>query len=326
MMWAIMGVGMLFNALQGNSQAAQAREMQQAQQAETQKMLKSMQTQQQTMNETPFSAMLQIQTGLPEYPEENYNNLQEMQLGHMDARQSFTDQLQNDLQSAKTAFFENNHYETKLGSEGRPQVATDESGKPKVAQGKEMPEQKTVRLGFESEKKAEASDRQTAQKEQFLSKERENFKEFLAMNREQLHNPYIQGELQKMVVSSRKKSLELQQNHEDENIRIDLPPDEQIAAKVDQGMAQLRELDRKHIQAEEDSPDAKALLEHEQKVASILYDHKQRAQQEKGDADFLMDPRKMVAAAQAKKQPRDVGQVLPSYLTNHLYDMGIYSV
>ncbi|MBN9416860.1 MAG: hypothetical protein J0I12_15555, partial [Candidatus Eremiobacteraeota bacterium] len=79
MMWAVMGVGMLFNAIQQNSQAAQAREMQQSQQAEMQKMMKSMTSQQQSMNDTPFNNMLEIQTGLPEYPQENFSNLQDMQ-------------------------------------------------------------------------------------------------------------------------------------------------------------------------------------------------------------------------------------------------------
>lgn len=328
MMWALMGVGMLFNAIQGNAQAAQAREMQQSQQAETQKMLKSMQAQQASMNETPFSQMMEIQTGLPEYPDENFNNLHNMQMGHVDARTAFAEQLDSDLQSAKTAFFEGNHYETQLGADGRPRVATDENGQPKVKLGAENQESKLARATFESERKAETQDRHLAQKEQFLNKERENFKEFLAMNREQMHNPYVHGELQKMVVASRKKSLDLQQKQEDEMWRVDMPPSEEIAAKLDSGLKQLHQMDQQHLKAEEESPDAKALAEHDQQVAAILYDHKQRAQQEKAnsEADFMMDPRKMMAAAQTRKQPKDIGQSLPSYLTNAMYELGVYSV
>lgn len=326
MLWAVMGVGMLFNAIKGNSQAAQMREMQQAQQAQNQQMMKSMQAQQRSMTESPFANMLQIQTGLPDYPEQNFANLQDMQTQHMDARQSFAQSLDQDLQQAKTAFFEEKHYDTKLGADGRRQVATTEDGKPVVKQGPETQETKLPRLAFEGQKKAELQDQHGAQKEQFLNKEKENFKEFLAMNRDQLGNPYIHGELQKMVVNTRKKSLDLQQNQEDERWRVDMPPSEEIAAKLDSGLKTLHEMDAKHIEAEENSEDAKALMEHDQQVAAVLYEHKQKAQQEKNDGDFMMDPRKMMAVAQQRNQPRDLGQVLPSYLTNSMYELGIYSV
>lgn len=326
MLWAVMGVGMLFNALQQNKQAAQQREMTQALQAENQRMMASMQESQASMNDCSFAQMAQIQTGLPDYPEENFSNLADMQSGHADARQAFTEQLDSDLQQAKTAFFDENHYDTKLGADGKHEVACGEDGKPLVKQGKESPENKVARLGFESEKKADLQDKQATAKEQFIQKERENFKEFLAMNREQLGNPYVQGELQKMVVASRKKSLDLQQGQEDERWRVDMPPSEEIAAKIDGGLKQLHDMDQKHLQAEEESPDAQALIEHDQKVAAVLYDHKQRAQQERAEDNFSMDPRKMMAVAQQRSKPKDVGEVLPSYLTNALYEMNIYSV
>ena len=326
MMWAVMGVGMLFNAIQQNSQAAQAREMQQGQQAEMQKMMKSMTAQQQSMNDTPFNNMLEIQTGLPEYPQENFSNLQDMQMGHMDARASFTAELDNDLQTAKTAFFQDNHYETELGADGRHQVAVGEEGQPNVKFGGENQDQKMARLGFEGEKKSELTEKHATQKEQFLNKEKENFKEFLAMNRERLENPYVHGELQKMVVASKKKSLDLQQNQEDERWRVDMPPSEEIAAKLDTGLKKLHAMDHEHMQAEENSEDTKALMEHDQEVAGILYDHKQRAQQEKSEDNFTLDPRKMMAMAQQRREPKDVGKSLPSYLTNAMYELGVYSV
>ena len=80
------------------------------------------------------------------------------------------------------------------------------------------------------------------------------------------------------------------------------------------------------MEAEENSEDAKALMEHDQEVASILYDHKQRAQQEKSEENFTMDPRKMMAMAQQRREPKDVGKSLPSYLTNAMYELGVYSV
>ena len=146
------------------------------------------------------------------------------------------------------------------------------------------------------------------------------------MNRDKLDNPYVHGELQKMVVNTKKKSLDLQQQHEDERWRADMPPSEEIAVKLDNGLKTLHDMDREHVQAEEDSPDAKELMEHDQKVAAILYDHKKNAQQEKTEENFTMDPRKMMAMAQQRREPRDVGQALPSYLTNAMYDLGVYSV
>lgn len=324
MIWAVMGVGMLVNAIQGNAQAAQQREMNQAQQAESARMMKQMQQQQVAMNENPFQNLLDIQTGLPDYPEENFANLQEMQLGHADARQAFTDELGADLQSAKVAFYDENHLETKVAEDGSHEVALGPDGKPVPKFGGENSDQKMARLTLEGKQKSETADKHSAQKDQFLAKEKENFKEFLAQNREQLNNPYVHGELQRMVVNTKKKSLDLQQNQEDERWRLDAPPDDSIGAKLDAKLADLHDMDRRHLEAEEQSPDAQALMEHDQKVAAILDGHKQKARDEEADEDYMMDPRKMMAAASNRSKPKDLGQQLPAYLSNAMYEMGIY--
>jgi len=129
-----------------------------------------------------------------------------------------------------------------------------------------------------------------------------------------------------MVVATKKRSLDLQQNQEDERWRVDMPPSEEIAAKLDSGLQKLHTMDRDHLAAEENSEDAKALIDHDEKVAGILYDHKKRAQDEKAEDNFALDPRKMMAMAQQRREPKDVGKSLPSYLTNAMYELGVYSV
>jgi hypothetical protein len=100
-----------------------------------------------------------------------------------------------------------------------------------------------------------------------------------------------------------------------------------MAAKVETGLQQMREMDAQHLAAEESSPDMKALMDHDQKVAAILSDQRDLASQGKADEEFLKDPRKqMAAAATQTKVTRDVGEVLPGYLTNALYDLGVYQV
>ena len=134
----------------------------------------------------------------------------------------------------------------------------------------------------------------------------------------------MQAQLQQLIVTTQKKAFQLQQNHEDERWKDDLPPDQDIAATVDGGLAQMRNLEQQQAQTEENSPDMKDMMEHEQQVAAMLTEQKELARSQKEDDSFLQDPRKMMASSGQFNS--DFSQVLPGYLTNSLYNMEIYQI
>ncbi|CAN0239935.1 unnamed protein product [Phaeothamnion confervicola] len=250
-----------------------------------------------------------------------------MQTSQAEKRNSYGSQLGSDLQDMKNEFFAENHYDTENAADGKARVSVNDQGQPKPVPGAETNDQKLARKEFEATEKAQLADKHAEQKESFLKDERQSMKEFLAQNKDNLDNPAVHAELQKMVVSSKKKALQLQQSQEEERMKVDMPPDQKIALKMQEGMNGLHQMDQDHIRAEEESPDAQAIMEHDQKVAAILGERKEQARQEKKDEEFLVDPRKMLAAKQnAGNAPVDPGDHVPAYLAAHLYDLGIYSV
>jgi hypothetical protein len=260
----------------------------------------------------------------PPFPEQNFQNLQKLQQEHYQQRQAFTENLQQQLAQMKEEFFAENHYQTKPGPDGKPQVALNDQGKPIIEKGPENAEQRVAREQFESARKQELGDRQAAQKDSFLKQEKQNIQQFLAQNHNNLADPSVQAQLQQMVAATQKRALGLQNKHEDERWKVDLPTEEMVAF-VDGQMDQFRQMQEEQAAREEASPDMRALMEHQQQVAAILAEQKDIARRQQEDDSFLLDPRKRMAALQ---QPRevDLGRVLPGYLANSLYNMGIYDV
>lgn len=260
----------------------------------------------------------------PPYPEQAHQNLQRMQEEHQMQRNQFGANLRQQVDDMKQEFFANNHYETRPGPDGKPQVALNEHGQPNVQKGPETAEHREARQAFEGDKRAALTQRQTAEKDSFLQDQRQNVQQFLAQNGAALENPAVQAQLQQLIVTTQKKAFQLQQNHEDERWKDDLPPDSEIAATVDNGLAQMRTMEQQQAQAEESSKDMKEMMEHEQTLAAMLGEQKELARSQKEDNSFLQDPRKMMASA-GQVNP-DFSQVLPGYLTNALYNMEIYEI
>jgi hypothetical protein len=329
-MLPLMGVGFLIQTIQGvvaNQQANQMRAQYDAQLANMMRQNNATPTQNVQKKEPPKSHNL-FQFDGPEFPEESFKNLQETQLGQAQKRNTAANNLQKDLQNMKSEFFAEHHYETEKGPDGKAKVLTDANGQPTVAKGPESGDSKLARMDFESSKKSAQHEEHCDRREKFVSGEKQKFTEFLTQNRDQLNNPTIHGELQRMVVDSKKKALQLQQNQEDERWRVDMPPSEKIAHRLNQGINDLHTMDQEHMKSEEESPDAKELMNHDQKVAAILGQRRDEAREEKRkEENFLMDPRKMMAnRTNSENGTRDVGDCLPGYLTSSMYELGIYAV
>ena len=258
----------------------------------------------------------------PPFPQQNFENLQQLQQDHGQQRQAFTDSMKQQVAQMKEQFFAENHYETQPGPDGKPQVLTGEEGQPVVAQGAENPEQKVAREEFDTGRRQQLGEKQDVQKETFLNREKQDIQKYLAQNQDNLTNPQVQAELTRMVVGTQKKAFGLQQQHEDERWKVDLPPSEEIAQAVDGDLALLRQMEQDQARKEEESPDMRALMQHEQDVAALLSEQKEVAHVQKEEENWLMDPRRAMVAA---KPPQDLGEVLPSYLATSLYNMGIYS-
>jgi hypothetical protein len=328
-MLPLMGVGLLIQTIQGVVANQQANQMRAQHDAQLANMMRQSANTAQTQNlqkKEPSKTHNFIHFDAPEFPEQNFKNLQEAQLGQAQKRNDTVQNLQQDLQKMKSEFLADHHYETEKAPDGKTKVTTDADGQPVVKKGPENNDSRLARLDFESTKKSALQEQHRDKHESFVSGEKQKFTEFLTQNRDHLNNPAIHGELQRMVVDSKKKALQLQQNQEDERWRVDMPPSEKIAHRLGQGINDLHTMDKEHMKFEEESPDAKELMNHDQKVAAILGEKRDEARQDKKEESFLMDPRKMAQRANSDHAPRDVGDSLPGYLTSSMYELGIYAV
>lgn len=327
MFWAAIGVGMLINTVGGMVGGGPSRASMQRTHEQSMRSLRE------TLNDTSklitSRQQPQVQSRFsfdfepPPFPQKNFENLQQMQQGHAAQRQAQTDAMKNQVAQMKDRFFAENHYETAEGPDGKQHVQTDQEGRPQVAKGPETPQQKLVREEFDAGRRQQLSERQDVQKDAFLGKEKQDVQKFLAQHQDNLTSPQVQAELTRMMLDTQKRAFGLQQQHEDERWKVDLPPSEEMALAIEADLAELRQMEREQAAREEQSPDMLALMQHEQDVAILLGEQKQVAQRQRLEENFLMDPRKAMASA---SPPVDFGEVLPSYLSNSLYNMGIYTV
>ncbi|NDD28198.1 MAG: hypothetical protein EB084_08025 [Proteobacteria bacterium] len=326
---AQMGLGILANMV---SQAAAGGMNQQ----QNQQMMSNLR---QTLNEGAHAAVHQSQhpwdqrstfqqfeVEAPPFPDEAAQRLGQMQQDHAAERMGFMDETKDSLRDMKDGFFGFNHLETteEKPAEGPPRqaVALDSQGKPQVKPGPETKAQRVAREEFETTSKAKLEEKHESQRETLVKSERENVQAFLENNKADLGNPAVQGELQKMIMLSHKKAQAMGRQQEEEMLKSDLYSPEQLEV-ADAKLGQMRSMEERHAELEDNSPEAQELLGHQQDLAELLRQKRDEAKQAKLEEAFLKGPPRFTPPSE---KAVDVAEVLPPYLSNALYNLGIYSV
>jgi len=245
-------------------------------------------------------------------------NLENMQQNHESDKMAFLTKNQGEKNALKEEFFANNHLDTGKGPDGKSKVLT-QNGKPIVRSGKENAPQKMARMNFESQQKTQMFARHASEKTQFVQQQKGQLLTFLDGNKFQLHNPGIQGELQKIIADSQKKAIGIQERHELEFAKVDLPPVKEMANKVEADQQKYRDMIRKQMEEQKNSPGAMKLADYQQDLVTLLDSKRAEAREQKRAELFLRDPRKML-----KNPPRqDLAAVLPMNMVIALEQFGI---
>lgn len=272
-------------------------------------------------HDSPFegSALLMGKRG-PKFPTGATDRLRDMLFAHMAARENLTNELAGRLLDMKMQFFESLHYETAMGPDGKEQVLLDQNGQPQLMHGKENPGQMAARQDFEESLHLSLTDRQSSEKETFLKEERQQIQNFLHTHRNDLGNPAVQNELQKMILLTQKKALKLKQTQDEEGWKLDLPSEE-MKAFVDEEARKLREMEEKQRGIEDGSQEARELIMYQEELNRMLKEEKEQARSQEKDEVFLKGPAEFLKPP----PPPPISEVLPPYLTEALYNMGIYA-
>ena len=266
----------------------------------------------------PAPKMVTFDFDVPDFPQETAQNFEQLQNKQEGERMTFLNQLQSDKAEMKEEFFSKNHYDTKQGPNGKAQVAMKD-GKPVIRQGAENPQQKVARQTFENSQKSQMFTQHAAEKNEFVNQQKGQLTTFLDGNKFQLHNPGIQGELQKMVANGQKKALKIQEKHEREFYKADIPPVGEMQEKMDKKLDKYEELLAKQMEEQEHSPAANQLKNYQQDLVSLLDAKRAEAREQKRSEMFLMDPRKMMM----NPPKQDMVTVLPMNLVVALEQYGI---
>lgn len=334
------GVGLIFNAISSAQAAGQQREMQeQMDEANAQS-----QAEMQEMNETLASQMypggdpfappgaeqpqLALMNQAPPFPEQAAQNLQQMQAQHSEQMQSLSDQFLQNATALKQQFLEENHLATQEPDpqqpDAPPQLTLDDDGKPQVVPGKEQPPQKEAREAYEDDKKTTLTAKHSDQTQQFMADEKSNIQQFVAQNKPDLANPAVQQQLHNMLMESQKRALNLTTEQEREMLKHDAYTPE-METNVDNYIDNKSRLRDEQARKEEDSEDAAALYQHQQDLAMVLQQKKDELNESAMQSSFLKGPPRFGGNGNGSA-PVDVANVLPPYLSQALYGMGIYQV
>lgn len=330
MIWAVMGIGMLINTIQGakmrgqlNKQNAALQQQFQQTKAEMGRTNESLKGGLDNFRSDRISKGPNLSVHV-EYPEQAYKNLNQLQNQNLKERTGLESQVRKDFGKMKDDFFKQNHYQTEFGAHGKGKLLKDASGRPKVQPGPETDLHKMVRHHHESSERLKLANKHGAQMDHLTKDEASKAKEFLTDNARLLADAGVQQELQKLIVNGKKKTLKLQQDQDDERWRSDMPPTEEIQTAVEMGLQELRQMEQRHVESELKSPDHQAILDYEQEFAAAMAEEKTRLAAQKTEEQFLMDPRDLMKMAKAGPPKQRFDEVLPGYLTANLFQLGIY--
>ncbi|MDQ7821898.1 MAG: hypothetical protein RDV48_03790 [Candidatus Eremiobacteraeota bacterium] len=270
--------------------------------------------------DSPFDGSV-LMGKAPPFPSSSMDRLRSLMFAHMQARENATNEFAQKLNDMKEKFFESHSYQTAPNEEGQAKVLLNEQGQPTLMEGGEDAMQRASRQEFEASTRQALSDLHTNEKETFLQDEKQQIMNFLQNNRNELGNPSVQSELQKMILLTQKKALNLQRTQEEEIWKVDLPTDE-MRAQADDEMQKLRKMDDEHQNVEDASREAQELIMYQEEVNAFLRDEKEKLQFQEKDEVFLKGPDAFLKPPPAPP----LSSVLPPYLTEALYNMGIYSI
>ncbi len=271
--------------------------------------------------ESPFEGSAFMMGRGPQFPGSALDRLRGLMFANMQDREGMMMEFQQKLTTMKQNFFESHSYETVMGQDGKPHVQLDEQGKPKVVDGKETQLHQEARQEYETSAQETLKETHTNEKETFLKEEKQQIMNFLQNNRSDLGNPAVQNELQKLILLTQKKALKLKQDQDEETWKVDLPT-EDMKILVDDETRMIREKEKKHQDIEDASQEARELIMYQEELNKQLKEEKDKVFSKERDEVFLKGPEAFLKPP----PPPPLSSVLPPYLTEALYNMGIYSL
>lgn len=263
----------------------------------------------------------EIDLGLPPFPQHCYDQLAQMQLEHCRVRQTFADELREELYAFKEEYFASHHYQTELAGHA-PRVRQDESGLAQIEEGAETPSQNLARSLYENSCCQTLSITHDSQREQFLRRAGDSFEEALRQGWNELAEPQQQRQLVQLAQRIQSEAFALLQRQDDELWLCDLPVcgfSNEVKAKLEA----FREQEQALASQECDCPQLAELVEYEFAVCGLMRERKMALLEQQLDRAYLLDLRRLSSNVSVQA---DFAEILPGFLTNIIHNMGVYSI
>ncbi|MBI2252192.1 MAG: hypothetical protein HYU63_05575 [Armatimonadetes bacterium] len=313
--WMQAGIGILSNLLGGINQQSHLKLFQEMQQKNLAQLQQTFMPSGEELEKTLYP-VLDLEKEFS-YPEKETQKFQKMQIADLNLKETLARDLHDNISKMKENFFKENHYEAKTNQKGETELALNEKGKPIIKQGGEEIPQKVARLKYEDLLKKDIFQEQQIEKENFLKQERQNIIVFLETNKNNLKDPSIQNELQKMVILTQKKAQKLKRAQETESAGVDLPSEE-MKEFLKEKAEDIYKLEDEQILKQVNSKEGQVLKEYQEKLAKALTQRKEKLQVNILEEKLLKKPQFSAKG--------DLSDLLPPYLSDILAQMEIYYI
>ncbi len=258
----------------------------------------------------------------PKFPETAFERLNNLMNSNQMLRNEANKNFGRKLTDMKDKFFESYGYKTEQGADGKPKLALDQQGRPQLTHGKENFQQKIARQEYEENSRQTYSEYHSTIKETFLSGEKQKIQQFLQAHRNELSNPAIQQELQNMLAETEKKALKLKRDLNDQILQLDLPTEEMREVARNESK-KLQEMEDEHKKMEDSTEEAHELIMYQEEMNAFALEEKQKIHSPENSEAFLsLNGNNMLKGPSAPT----LAELLPPYLVNSLYNLGIYSI
>jgi len=322
-----LGIGMVVNAVgQGiarshmqNTQGQEMASLRQMQAVLNQQGAGVQRLWESTLPGRPMGDPVALESQLPRFPKDEANQFLQLRMDNLQERMSFTNQYRAELEQRREDFFTKFHYAERRPPEqpDKAEVALDRNGRPMVEDGPETLAQQQLRTQYESSRKQELVEQHQAQREDFVSNERQQLQSFLQAHQYELANPAVQAELQRLITLSQKRLLGLERDQDVEYDAVGLPTEEMRSFLVEK-TDELRAMEERHEEEENNSPGSLALENYRQQATGALSEYRVEAQEMARIDSMFQRPQ--------FNQPPQLNTILPDYLLGALGTFGIDSI
>lgn len=205
---------------------------------------------------------------------EAFQRFSQLQMSHQDQRAGVERGLEEDLEFAKERLFANNHYQT----DDNGALVMGDDGRPILVEGAENGGQRLQRLQWERAQKHQAEARNGAEAQAFRARSEQVLADLRAQGNNLDREQYLRTV---EALTAEEQAMAARHHREVLGSTVQGLPDPEIAgrplsARIDDGVAQLQQLQAQHTAVEMSTPEGQAIQAYMDQMNAFIAQQRQQ--------------------------------------------------